>query len=73
MSQTRLQSIMETVWNYIAGFALAWMINRYVLHWMGYPIKASQTTQITLIFTLVSVIRSYFVRRFLTTGMLGRY
>lgn len=63
MSQTRAQSVIETIWNYIVGFILAWVINRYVFHWMGYPVKASETTAITAIFTAVSVVRSYAVRR----------
>ena len=61
--QTRTQSIIEVTANYTLGFILAWLINRYVLHWMGYRITAGETTGITLIFTVVSIIRSYAVRR----------
>jgi ABC-type sulfate transport system permease subunit len=61
--QTRTQSAIEIAVNYVIGFILAWFINRYVLRWMGYPIKSGQTTVITLLFTVASVIRSYGLRR----------
>lgn len=61
--QTRRQSAIETTVNYVVGFTLAWLINRYVLSWLGYPIKAGETTSITLLITLVSVFRSYILRR----------
>lgn len=62
--QTRAQSVVETVWNYVVGFLLAWLMNKYVLAWMGYPVSNNQATGLTFLFTAVSVIRSYTVRRF---------
>lgn len=63
LKQTKIQSAIEIAVNYVIGFGIAWFINRYVLRWMGYPIKASQTTVIPLLFTVASVIRSYGLRR----------
>lgn len=64
MNQTRIQSATETAVNYIVGYVLAWFIMHYVLHWFGYPVRKDQTSGIVLIFTVVSVIRSYLIRRF---------
>jgi hypothetical protein len=61
--QTRTQSLVETFANYTIAFAIAWVSNRYVLHYFGYPVKASETTYITLIFTTISIARSYVCRR----------
>jgi hypothetical protein len=62
--QTRIQSLVETVANYVVGFALAWMMNKYVLRFLGFPVSNGQATYLTFLFTAVSVIRSYAVRRF---------
>lgn len=62
--QTRIQSAVETTWNYIIGFILAWFINKYVLRWMGFHVSNQQATGLTFLFTAVSVLRSYGVRRF---------
>lgn len=63
MSQSRAGSAAETAVNYIVGYILAWFIMHYVLRWFGYPIRKDQTSGVVLIFTVVSVIRSYVIRR----------
>lgn len=62
-SQTRLQSTLEVAFNYLVGFTIAWLIQKYWLVWMGYTVQNKQVTGVTLIFTVVSVIRSYLCRR----------
>lgn len=62
--QTRIQSAAETAVNYIVGYFLAWFIMNYVLHWMGYPVKKGEAGGIVGIFTAVSVVRSFAIRRF---------
>lgn len=64
MKQTRLQSAAETATNYIIGYMLAWFIMNYVLRGLGYPITTGQSGGVVAIFTVVSVIRSFAVRRF---------
>jgi len=62
--QTRLGSAIEVAVNYIIGYVLAFFIQKYFLKWMGYPAPNKAVGTITLIFTIVSIIRSYVVRRF---------
>jgi hypothetical protein len=62
--QSRLQSAVETVMNYVVGFGLAWPMNKYVLRWLGFHVSNEQATGLTLLFTAVSVIRSFAIRRF---------
>lgn len=61
--QTRLQSAAETAVNYIVGFILAWFIMHYLLRWMGYDVPKEKTGGMVTVFTVVSVIRSYAIRR----------
>jgi len=62
-NQTRIQSILETAMNYAVGFSLAWLMNKYVLGWMGFKVSGTQATGLTFLFTAVSVVRSYVIRR----------
>lgn len=62
--QSHLQSAVETAVNYIVGYALAWLIMKYLLRWLGFPINNSQTSGVVMIFTIVSILRSYAIRRF---------
>lgn len=61
--QTRRQSVIETAANYISGFAIAWGMNRYLLPLYGFHVNNSSATSLTVIFTVVSVLRSYICRR----------
>lgn len=62
--QTRKMSAAETAVNYIVGYFLAWFIMTYLLRWLGYPITKEKSGGVVAIFTAVSVIRSYAIRRF---------
>ncbi len=61
--QTRRQSIVETIANYVSGFIIAWLMNRYLLPLFGFRVNNAQASALTTIFTAVSVIRSYVCRR----------
>jgi len=61
--QTKTLSILEVVTNYVIGFAIAWFIQAYFLRWMGFSVSNKSVTGVTLIFTVVSILRSYIVRR----------
>lgn len=62
-SQSRKASIAEALASTLVGFCIA-LAMQYVL-WAAYGIRAtaSQTIQVTLWMTLVSVIRGYVMRR----------
>lgn len=64
MSQTKLESVIEQVVNQGVGNILAWSINYFVLPIFGMPQSVGKATLITLIFSVISFIRGYAVRRF---------
>ena len=64
MMQTRLSSLIEAVINVAIGFAVSLVITSIVLPAYGHPVSWADTLQITGIFTVASIARSYFVRRY---------
>ena len=64
MGQTKIMSAIETITNYVIGFVLAWTVALTIFPLMGYDIALGHAAIATLTFTVVSVIRSYIVRRF---------
>ena len=61
--QTRLESIIEIALNTTTGFIISWGVTLWVLPLFGHAVTYSQGFQITLIFTVISVLRSYLWRR----------
>ena len=64
MMQTRLSSLIEAVINVAIGFAVSLVITSIVLPAYGHPVSWADNLQITGIFTVASIARSYFVRRY---------
>ena len=71
MEQSKLESAVETFVQYAIGFNLAWLTWTLLYHgpiawgWL----HPSNGFIITCVFTLVSMSRSYVVRRFFATGL----
>jgi len=63
MSQSRIDSFMEAVTNTAIGFIISLITWVIVAKAMSIPMTWSQNLLITAIFTLVSVARSYILRR----------
>jgi hypothetical protein len=63
MNQTRLGSFIEVLFNIAIGFAINWVANIYILPLYGFQITGSQAFSMGLIFTVISVVRSYIIRR----------
>lgn len=63
MNQTRVGSAIEVTVNILIGFAINWVANVTVLPWFGFHVTGAQAFNIGLIFTVISVVRSYAVRR----------
>ena len=61
--QTRLSSLIEAVINVAIGFVLSLVITAIVLPAYGHPVSWADNLQITGIFTVASILRSYAVRR----------
>ncbi len=64
MEQSRVMSLVEVVTNAMVGFVTSVPVNFAILPLFGAPVKLGASMGITLAFTVVSVVRSYLVRRF---------
>jgi hypothetical protein len=63
MNQTRLGSLIEAGINVVIGFVINMAANFVILPLVGFEITLSQNLFIGVLYTLVSVARSYVVRR----------
>jgi hypothetical protein len=70
VNQTRLGSLLEACFNVAMGFGINFAMNLVILNGiMGMGISLLQNLWIGLMFTVVSVIRSYGVRRLFNYGL----
>jgi hypothetical protein len=63
MNQSRLGSLIEVCFNILIGFSINWVANIYILPLYGFAITGGQAFSMGLIFTVISVIRGYVIRR----------
>lgn len=61
--QSRLMSFVEASVNVLIGYLVSVLANWLVLPAFGYPVSVSDSFLIGLIFTVISLIRSYTIRR----------
>ena len=61
--QSRLMSLIESLTNVAIGMVVSFFGQIVVSHWYNLPLNLAQNMQIVLFFTVLSVLRSYFVRR----------
>ena len=67
MNQSKLESGLEVFFNYLSGFVIAYLTYRFAV--MPYEWLRTEPAMVTMIFTVVSVGRSYFWRRFFNRGL----
>lgn len=63
MAQTKAGSIVEAVANIAVGFGINWVANMIVLPAFGFHVTGAQAFHIGLVFTVISLVRSYVLRR----------
>lgn len=63
MGQTRLGSWIESWANVAIGFAINWSANMLIFPLFGFNITGAQAFHVGIIFTVISVVRSYVLRR----------
>jgi uncharacterized membrane protein (DUF485 family) len=63
VNQTRLGSLIEAVVNVLIGFGINFAANLLVLPLFGFNVSPGQAFGIGLIFTVISIARSYAIRR----------
>lgn len=61
--QSRRWSLIESLAGVVVGFAINWAANLFVLPWFGFAIRPGQAFKMGLVFTGISVARSYALRR----------
>ena len=69
--QTKIGSLIESIINIIVGFSINFIGNIFILPLFGFNVTNSQAFNIGLIFTAISLIRSYLIRRWFN-GMVHR-
>ena len=63
MSQSRLSSAIEAVFNVLIGFGINFTANMLFFPLFGWHISASQNFALGAIYTVISLLRSYVIRR----------
>ena len=61
--QSRLASLIESLTNVAIGMVVSFFGQIVVSHWYNLPLNVTQNMQIVLFFTVLSVGRSYVLRR----------
>lgn len=63
MNQTRLGSLIETMVNIAIGFSINFCANMLLFPLFGFHITAGANFTLGVLYTVISVIRSYCIRR----------
>ena len=63
MKQSRLMSLVEAITNVVVGYGVAVAAQLVVFPWFGLPARVADALGIGAIFTLVSLARSFALRR----------
>lgn len=63
MTQTRLGSLIEALVNVAIGFGINWTANMLILPIFGFHVTGAQALHIGVLFTAISIARSYVIRR----------
>lgn len=64
VTQTKVQSFVESLANTSVGFGINYCANLVVLPWFGFQVSYSQAALMGVVFTVISVVRGYVVRRY---------
>lgn len=63
MKQSRLMSLVESLANIAVGVTVAFVSNAVVMPLVGMTVTLGQNVALTAIFTAISLVRSYLLRR----------
>ena len=73
MAQTRLASFIEACANIAVGFGINFMANLFVLPWFGFNVTPTDAFGIGVVFTAISLARSYIIRRWFNGWRWGNH
>ena len=63
MKQFRIMSLVEAVTNVIVGYGVAVTTQLVIFPWFGLPARLDDAMAIGAIFTIISILRSFLLRR----------
>ena len=63
MVQPKLESLLESILNVLVGFIISVIATLIVLPLFGFAVTGGQSIIISAVFTVLSIARSYFLRR----------
>ena len=63
MNQTKIGSLIEAIINTIIGFSINFVANMFVFPLFGFQLSLSSNFALGCIYTVISVVRSYCIRR----------
>ena len=63
MSQSRKHSMYEAIINVVVGFSINFLLNMLVFPLFGWHISIAENLALGVIYTIVSIVRSYTLRR----------
>jgi hypothetical protein len=69
MNQTKLESLAEVSLNVIIGWVIALLTQLIVFPMFGINVTVGDQLLISVVFTTVSIIRSYVIRRWFNAGI----
>lgn len=61
--QSKKQSLKEAITNTTVGFGISYLSTFAIFPWLGLRTSAATNMVITLYFTIISIVRSYALRR----------
>lgn len=68
--QKKSHSFAEAIFNVVIGFFISMAANMIVLPWFGFKVSIRSAFWIGIIFTVISIVRSYILRRLFNRIML---
>lgn len=71
--QKKIHSLLESLLNVIVGFIISYAISFIVYPLFGIPVNPTKYLGIVLIYTVISVIRSYVIRRYFNGKLVKLY
>jgi hypothetical protein len=69
MNQTKIESLLESIVNIIIGYGVALASQLLIFPMVGIDVPFSTNLWIGLWFTIISLVRSYVIRRWFNAGL----
>lgn len=61
--QSKKHSAIETATGTAVGFLISWAVTPFIMYAFGYHVGPTKSFGITVVFTVISLVRGYYIRR----------